>query len=164
MNESLTVAEHRVVQFHYVMKDSAGVETESSAKDEPTAVLFNSGSLMPSLERALEGRTAGDQFDVTLEPDDAFGQRREDWTQRISKKYVSGAARLKTGMQTTIKTEQGPRVVTVLKVGGKFMDVDLNHPLAGQRISFHIEIVGVREATPEEIDHGHAHGAGGHQH
>jgi FKBP-type peptidyl-prolyl cis-trans isomerase SlyD len=164
MNDKLTAAKDRVVHFHYVLRDSAGLEVESSRDGEPAAALIGHGSLMAGLEQSLENRSPGERFEVTLPPKDAFGERRDDWTQRVSKKYVSGASRLKSGMQTKVQTDSGPRPVTVLKVGGKFIDVDLNHPLAGQSVVFDVEVIDVREATPEELSHGHVHGAGGHQH
>ncbi|MFM8355516.1 MAG: peptidylprolyl isomerase [Gammaproteobacteria bacterium] len=101
---------------------------------------------------------------MALNPEQAFGERREDFVQRLSKKYLQNAARLKPGMQTTLQTKDGPRTVTVLKVGGKVVDVDLNHPLAGLALNFDLEVVDVRAATAEELAHGHAHGAGGHHH
>lgn len=164
MNDKLAVSKDHVVHFHYVLRDCDGKEVESSRDGEPSAVLFGHGNLMQGLERALDGKMPGEQFEATAAPADAFGERRDDWTQRVSKKYVNGAARLKPGMQTKLQTEQGPRVVTVVKVGGKFLDVDLNHPLAGQDVTFEIEVVSVRAATAEELSHGHVHGAGGHHH
>ncbi len=164
MNDKLAVAKDHVVHFHYVLRDSAGEEVESSHGGEPSAVLFGHGNLMQGLERALDGRTPGEQFEATATAADAFGERRDNWTQRVSKKYVTGSARLKAGMQTKLQTEQGHRVVTVVKVGGKFLDVDLNHPLAGQDVTFEVEVVSLRAATSEELSHGHVHGAGGHHH
>jgi FKBP-type peptidyl-prolyl cis-trans isomerase SlyD len=137
---------------------------ESSREDEPLAVLHGHGTLLAAIENALAGRRAGERFELTLAPADAFGERRDNWTQRVSKKYFPNAARLKPGMQTQLQTDSGQRAVTVLKVGGKVIDVDLNHPLAGQTLNFAVEVVDVREATPEEIAHGHVHGPGGHHH
>ena len=164
MNDRLPVAKDRVIRFHYVLHDSSGEQVESSRDGEAAAALIGHGNLMPGLEAALLNRAAGDRYEVTLAPDQAFGERRDNFTQRVSKKYVAKAARLKPGMQIKLQTDAGARTVTVLKVGGKFLDVDLNHPLAGQTVKCDIEIVEVRDATPEELSHGHVHGAGGHQH
>jgi FKBP-type peptidyl-prolyl cis-trans isomerase SlyD len=163
MNDSMAATKNCVVHFHYRMHDDQGDLIERSG-DEPEAALLGHQNLMPGLEAAMEGREAGDAFEVTLAPDEAFGPRREDWTQRVSKKYLRNAARLQAGAVTNIETDSGPRPVTVLKVGGKFVDVDLNHPVAGRRVSFKIEVTGVRAATEEEIAHRHVHGAGGHHH
>jgi FKBP-type peptidyl-prolyl cis-trans isomerase SlyD len=164
MTDSLTVEKDRVVAFHYVLTDEQGEELGSSRGEEPLAALVGHGNVMPGLESALVGRTTGDKFEVTLPPDQAFGERREDWVQRVSKKYVRQASRLRPGMQTELQTNEGLRTVTVVKVGSSVLDVDLNHPLAGRTVRFAVEIIDVREASAEERAHGHAHGAGGHHH
>lgn len=146
------------------MRESAGAEVECSRPGEPAAALVGHDNLMPGLENCLAGRSPGESFEATLAPEEAFGERRDDWTQRVSKKYVAGAAKLKPGMRVRLQTDSGPREVTVLKVGGKFLDVDLNHPLAGQSVTLEVDVIDVRKATPEEIAHGHVHGAGGHHH
>ncbi len=99
-----------------------------------------------------------------VEPLDGYGLRREDQVQRLSKKYFSEPKKLRPGMQTVLRTENGERRVTVLKVGGKVVDVDLNHPLAGQHLHFFIDVVEVRDATASELSHSHAHSDGGHDH
>ncbi len=164
MTEGLTVAKDRVVRVHYDIHDTAGELVESSRDQEPLAVLHGHGNLLAAIETALVGHRAGDRFEVTLAPADAFGERRDDWTQRVSKKYLANAGRLKPGMQTRLQTDQGPRPVTVVKVGGKVVDVDLNHPLAGQTLRFDLEVVDVRDPTDEELAHKHVHGPGGHHH
>lgn len=164
MSERLTAAKNRVVRFHYELRDSTGQPIEDSRKGDPATVLIGHRNLMPGLEDALTGRGAGEQFEVTLQPEQAFGARRPDWTQRVPKKHIANAARLKPGMQTQLNTEQGARTVTVVKVGNKVVDVDLNHPLAGESVTFAIELLDVREASREEISHGHVHGDGGHHH
>ena len=164
MTEALSAEKDRVVRVHYDIRDAAGSLIESSRDEDPLAVLHGHGTLLAAVEQALTGKRAGDRFELTLAPTDAFGERRENWTQRVSKKYFPNAARLKPGMQTQLQTEQGLRAVTVVKIGGKVVDVDLNHPLAGQTLNFAVEVVDVREATAEEIAHGHVHGPGGHHH
>ena len=164
MTEGLSIENDRVVRVHYDIRDVAGELVESSRDQDPLALLHGHGNLLAAVENALVGHRAGDRLDITLAPEDAFGARRDDWTQRISKKYFPNAARLKPGMQTQLQTKEGMRPVTVLKVGGKVVDVDLNHPLAGQTLKFDIEVVDVREATAEELAHRHAHGPDGHHH
>jgi FKBP-type peptidyl-prolyl cis-trans isomerase SlyD len=95
---------------------------------------------------------------------EAYGELRPGFTQRVAKKYFRDAARLKPGMRSVLSTNQGSRLVTVVKVGASVIDVDLNHPMAGKDLRFAVEIVEVRAATPEELAHGHSHGVGGHQH
>lgn len=94
---------------------------------------------------------------------DAYGERREGLSQRIPKKHF-GTVKLEPGMQVVLNTNFGPRAVTVEKVGMTAVDVDLNHPMAGKDLHFDIEIVEVRDASPEELEHGHVHGDGGHHH
>ena len=153
-----------VVTFHYKLTDDAGAEIDSSSEREPLAILFGHGAIIPGLEQALEGHEAGDRFDVVVAPEQAYGLRRDDFTQRVPKKYFQDGDRLQPGMSTVLNTKDGHRSVTVLKVGSSVIDVDLNHPMAGKTLHFAIEIVEVRAASDEEREHGHVHGAGGHHH
>ena len=161
---AISISRDRVVRFHYQIFDEVGKAVESTRDGEPLAILHGRGNVMRGIEDALEGRKAGDRFEVTLPPEQAYGPRKDDYTQRISKKYFHQPVRLKPGMTTQLSTEEGTRSVTVLKVGGKVVDVDMNHPLAGQTLKFDLDVVEVREATREEISHRHVHGPGGHHH
>lgn len=162
----MKATQNSVVSFHYtVVEKDEGAEIDSSrTRGEPLAVLIGHGGLIPGVERALEGREAGERFEVEVAPADAYGEYREGQVQRVPKKYFRDADRLKPGMQTVLQSEQGQRVVTVAKVGTSVIDVDLNHPLAGRTLRFDLEIVDVREASEEERAHGHVHGPGGHHH
>ncbi len=162
----MKIEANKVVVFHYTVSESGGSKVESSHdRGEPLAFLVGQSSLIPGLEKALMGREAGERFEVTVEPAEAYGERRADFTQRVPKKYFQDAEHLKPGMLTVLSVrEGGQRQVTVLKVGSSVVDVDLNHPLAGKSLVFDVEIVDVRDATPEEIAHRHAHGAAGHAH
>jgi FKBP-type peptidyl-prolyl cis-trans isomerase SlyD len=160
----MQIAKDRVVRFHYTLSRPDGERIESSLGNAPLTVLWGAGGLISGVEQALAGRQAGDRFEITVAPDQAYGERDENLIQRIPKKYFQQAKRLRPGMVTQVQTGQGPRAVTVRKVGMSVIDVDGNHPLAGQSLVFAIEIVDVREASPEEIAHGHVHGDGGVQH
>ncbi len=130
----------KVIAFHYTLSvDGAQVES-SRDRGEPLWVLLGHGQLITGLERALEGREAGETFEVEIPPADAYGERREGLSQRVPKKYFQQPARLKPGMTT--------------------VDVDLNHPLAGKTLRFDVAIETVREASEEELQHGHAHPPG----
>lgn len=155
----------KVVSFHYVLScDGAQVEN-SRENGEPLQVLLGRGQIIPGMESAIEGHEKGETFEVELDPADAYGERREGQTQRMSKKYFQQAARLKPGMTTVLQLKEGGyRQVTVTKVGMTTIDIDLNHPMAGKSLHFVIEMIDVREATPEELDHGHVHGPEGHAH
>lgn len=154
-----------VVAFHYELS-ADGARVESSREGgEPLRVLLGRGQLIPGMERALEGREAGESFRVELEPADAYGERQDGMIQRVPKKYFRDARRLKPGMTEVLALKEGGhRAVTVHKVGMSTVDVDLNHPMAGKALAFDIEMLEVREATAEELEHGHAHGPGGHEH
>ena len=160
----MKIEKDRVVRFHYTVSEP-GQEPVESSKDggEPLAILFGHGNIIPGLEKAMEGREAGESFSAEVAAADAYGERREEMTQRVPKKHF-GKQRLAPGMQVMLNTNFGPRPVTVHKVGMSVVDVDLNHPMAGKDLSFDIEIVEVREADAAEIEHGHVHGDGGHQH
>lgn len=154
----------KVVSFHYQLSEDSGAEVESSHGREPMAFLFGHGNIIPGLEQAMAGRVAGDKFDAVVAAKDAYGERREDFVQRVPKKYFRDAEHLRPGMHTVLNTKDGHRSVTVLKVGSSVVDVDLNHPMAGKTLRFGVEITDIRDATAEELEHGHVHGAGGHHH
>lgn len=160
----MKIEKDRVVRFHYAVAEAGQAPVESS-KDggEPLAILFGRGQIIPGLEKAMEGHEAGDSFKASVPAAEAYGERREGVIQRVPKKHF-GEMRLEPGMQVVVNTNFGPRAVTVDKVGLTTVDIDLNHPMAGKDLEFDIEIVEVREASEEELAHGHVHGEGGHQH
>jgi FKBP-type peptidyl-prolyl cis-trans isomerase SlyD len=154
----------KVVQFHYELFSSDGEPIESSMPSQPMTVLIGVGQIIPGMEEGLLGKSKGEQCEIIVTPEQGYGHRVEGAVQRVPKKYIPDAARLKPGMLTSLKTEQGPRPVTVLKVGMTVVDVDLNHPMAGQTLTFKVNIVDVRDATEEEMAHKHVHGDGGVHH
>lgn len=159
----MKIEKDRVVRFHYTVSEVGQPPLESSKEREPLAILIGHGNIIPGLEKAMEGRGAGESFSVNVPAAEAYGERREGLIQRVPKKHF-GNQRLAPGMQVVLNTNFGPRAVTIEKVGMSVVDVDLNHPMAGKDLHFDIEIVDVREASPEEIEHGHVHGEGGHHH
>jgi FKBP-type peptidyl-prolyl cis-trans isomerase SlyD len=159
----MKIAENSVVHFHYTVSEAGRAQIESSREGAPVAVLIGHGSIIPGLEAAMKDREAGDKFELTVLPEQAYGERREGLTQRLPRKHFKNA-KLVPGMQVVLPTEAGPRPMTVQKVGISVVDVDLNHPMAGKTLNFDVEIIDVRDATAEEKEHGHVHGEGGHQH
>ncbi|MEO8671594.1 MAG: peptidylprolyl isomerase [Tahibacter sp.] len=157
---------NKVVSFHYTVADESGETVDSSReKGTPLSILLGHGNVIPGLEAALEGRAAGDSFDVTVNPEQAYGPRNDNMQQRVPKKYFQQGNKLKKGDVTVLALKDGgQRVVTVVKVGMTAVDVDLNHPLAGQALKFDVEVTDVRDGSEEEVAHGHVHGEGGHQH
>ncbi len=160
----MNIDKDSVVRFHYTLQDDRGEVLDSADKSSPMTYLHGHGGLMAGLENALAGKSSGDQVEVRLSAAEAFGEREDNAEQRVPLKHLGGARKLKPGMTATVHTEQGQRQVTVLKVGHTMATVDTNHPLAGKALNFSVEIVEVRPASAEELNHGHAHGPGGHQH
>ena len=159
----MKIEKDRVVRFHYSVAEAGQEPVETSRDREPLAILFGHGNIIPGLEKAMDGREAGETFKADVTAADAYGERRDGMTQRVPKKHF-GDQKLAPGMQVVLNTSFGPRAVTIEKIGMSVVDVDLNHPMAGKDLQFDIEIVEVREASKEEIEHGHVHGDGGHQH
>ncbi|MBL8262978.1 MAG: peptidylprolyl isomerase [Xanthomonadaceae bacterium] len=159
----MKIQKDSVVRFHYTVGEVGQPANESSNGGDPLAILIGHNNIIPGLEKAMEGREAGEKFEVDVPAAEAYGERREGLSQRIPKKHF-GEQRLMPGMQVVLQTNFGPRAVTIEKVGMSVVDVDLNHPMAGKDLHFDIEIVEVREASTEEVEHGHVHGEGGHQH
>jgi FKBP-type peptidyl-prolyl cis-trans isomerase SlyD len=164
MTQSISIQRDRIVEIHYDLRDAADNLLETTREGPAKLLLYGHGNLLAGLERALLGKSAGDNFDLQLPPAEAFGERQADLTQRVSKKHFRSPKRLRPGMQTMLQSRQGPRLVTVLKVGSSVVDVDLNHPRAGHTLNCSIDVISVRAATKEELAHGHAHGPGGHAH
>ncbi len=160
----MKIENNSVVRFHYTVSEAGATEVENSRAGDPIAILVGHRNIIPGVEKALLGREAGESFEVAVSPEEGYGVRNEDAMQRLSKKVFPKDAALAPGAQVVLRTNQGPRMVTVKKVGMTVVDVDLNHPLAGKTLNFAIEVVDVREANAEEIAHGHVHGDGGHAH
>ena len=161
---TVEIAADKVVLIHYTLKDDSGAVLDSSAGGEPLAYIQGHGNLVPGLEKALEGKQGGTTLTVTLAPADGYGTREEKLVQRVPRRSLQGAGEIKKGMQFQARTDDGMRVFTVTGIAGDMVTLDGNHPLADQTLHFNVEVVSVREATTEELEHGHVHGAGGHHH
>jgi FKBP-type peptidyl-prolyl cis-trans isomerase SlyD len=160
----MEIAADRVVTIHYTLKDESGAVLDSSAGGEPLAYIQGHGNLVPGLEKALEGKQGGTHVEVTLSPEEGYGTREAALVQRVPKRSLQGASEIRKGMQFQANTDAGMRVFTVTAVTGDMVTLDGNHPLADRTLHFNVEVVSVREATTEELEHGHVHGAGGHHH
>lgn len=158
---ALPIDDDKVVTFHYKLRDADESFTESSEGRDPVVYLHGRASIVPGLEREMAGKTSGAKFTATVPPEQAYGMRDESAVQRVPIKHLATRGKLVPGQMVALNTSQGPRHARVLKVGHFNVDLDLNHPLAGKTLIFDIEIVDVRAATPEELNHGHAHGPGG---
>lgn len=161
----MQIAQDTVVTFKYRLSEAGGPELESSQDAVPLAYLHGHNNILPGLEEALTGLSAGDETSLTLPPEKAYGPHRPNAVQRVPVKHLlSKHKRLLPGMLVKVNTENGAKDARIVKAGKFMLDLDMNHPFAGKTLVFDIEIVSVREATADEIAHGHAHGEGGHHH
>ena len=160
----MEISKNSVASFHYRLSVD-GKELEASFGGQPLLTLIGHGAMIPGLESALFGKKSGDKFTVDVAAIDGYGERTEREPVRVPIKHILGnPKKIREGQIVHINTQQGARQATVVKAGKFNVDVDTNHPLAGKSLNFEIEVVDVREATRDEIAHGHAHGAGGHHH
>lgn len=160
----MSIGQDSVVSIHYTLKDDEGETIDSSDGGEPLAYIHGHGNLVPGLERELTGKAAGDKLSVKVAPADGYGDYSKELVQQIPRRSLQGITHLKIGMQLQAQTPEGPRAVTVTRMTGDLVTIDGNHPLAGKNLNFDIEIAAVRDATEEELSHGHVHGVGGHHH
>jgi FKBP-type peptidyl-prolyl cis-trans isomerase SlyD len=160
----MQIAQDAVVSIHYTLTDDAGKTIDSSAGGEPLAYLHGNGNLILGLERALEGKQAGDSVNVKIAPAEGYGEYDKALVQRVPRRSLKGINNIYVGMQLQAQSDQGARSVTVTQVAGDMVTIDGNHPLAGQNLNFDVKIADVRAATEEELAHGHVHGPGGHHH
>lgn len=158
------ISKHKVVMMDYTLKDDEGTVIDTSQGRAPLAYIHGMGQMIPGLEEALEGHSTGENFNVRVDPDKAYGQRDENLLQAVPRELFKGVDELKPGMQFEAETQNGREVVTVVNVEDEQVVVDTNHPLAGVTLNFDVTVVDVREATEQELDHGHVHGPGGHHH
>ena len=161
----MTIALHKVVTFHYEVCDSANNEVIDSSNDsDPMTYLHGARNIIPGLEQALEGKNVGDKIDVVIEPADAYGERHEDRIQQVPLQAFDSMEKVEAGMSVSASTDSGPITLLVTEVGDEFVTVDANHPLAGKSLKFSVSVESIRDASEEEIEHGHVHGPGGHDH
>lgn len=160
----MIVENKKVVSFHYTLRNSDGEQLETSRDKQAMSYLHGVRNIIPGLEKAMAGKAVGDEFEVTLAPAEAYGERKPNSIQRIPAKRFNNAKRLQPGQLVSIQTRQGQMQGVVVKVGRFNVDVDVNHPLAGQTLTFDIEITDIRDASEEETAHGHVHGPGGVEH
>jgi FKBP-type peptidyl-prolyl cis-trans isomerase SlyD len=160
----MQIAKDTVATIDYTLTDPNGQVIDTSNGREPLAYLHGASNIIPGLESALEGKGAGDKVNVTVPAEQGYGPRDPKLIQPVPRSNFQGVTDIKPGMQFQAQTQEGARVVTVVKVDPDEVTVDANHPLAGMDLKFDVTVKDVRQATEEEKQHGHAHGAGGHHH
>ncbi len=159
----MNIEKNKVAQIEYTLTNAKGEQMDAS-NGKPLAYLHGNGNLIPGLEKELEGKKASDKFTVTIPAADAYGERVEALIQTVPSDLFQGVETLEIGMRFEAQSEQGTHSVEITAIEDDKVTVDGNHPMAGLDLTFEVEVVDVRDATNEEIEHGHAHGAGGHQH
>jgi FKBP-type peptidyl-prolyl cis-trans isomerase SlyD len=158
-------ADDKVVTIHYTLRDDDGDIIDSSSGSEPLDYLHGHGGIVPGLEAALAGKSAGAKLQVSVPPAEGYGEAGEADTKSVPRDAFPDDVELEVGMQFFAQSPSGePVPVWVVGVDDKTVVIDFNHPLAGQTLHFEVEVVGVRDATAEELEHGHPHGPDGHHH
>ena len=160
----MSISQDQVVSIHYTLRDEAGEIIDSSPAGEPLAYLHGHGNLVPGLERELAGRSVGDKLTVTLSPADGYGEHDPKLVQQVPRRALKGVGNLRVGMRLSASSGRSDRTVTVTRISGDLVTVDGNHPLAGKKLHFEVEVAGVRAATETELSHGHVHAPDGHDH
>lgn len=161
----MTIAENKVVTLEFTVKNAeSGELIETSEGSEPLVYLHGFNNLVPGLEAELAGKAVGDKYEVTVTPEEGYGVRDESLVQQVPKEAFQGIDNIEVGMAFTADGPQGPVVVEVTAIEADLVTVDANHPLADVSLAFSGEVKEIRDASQEELDHGHVHGPGGHHH
>jgi FKBP-type peptidyl-prolyl cis-trans isomerase SlyD len=153
----MKITKNSVVVMHYAVSDSDDTLIDSSYDHKPMAIIHGTGYLIPGLEDALEGHQVDDKFEVSVEAEQAYGPRHDEYVQSVQKDLLQGVEELAVGTQLRASTDDGEQTVIVIDITDDEVTVDGNHPLAGLDLKFDVEILEVREATAEELEHGHIH-------
>lgn len=161
----MPIAANKAVSIDYTLTNDAGEVIDSSTGGAPLVYLQGAGNIIPGLEKALEGKNVGDELDVAIEPEEAYGEYSAELVSTLSSSMFEGVDELQVGMQFHASgPDGGMQIVTIRDLDGDDVTVDGNHPLAGQRLNFKVKVVDIRDASEEEVAHGHVHGEGGHHH
>ena len=160
----MQIAKHKVALLEYTLTDAAGEVMDTSEGGEPMAYIQGIGNLISGLEEELEGKSAGDELNATIPPEKGYGVRDDSLVQVLEKSVFQGVDELQVGMQFQAQSDNGTQMIWITEISGDEVTVDANHPLAGETLTFDLKVVEVRDATEEELDHGHVHGPGGHHH
>ena len=161
----MQIASNMVVTIDYTLTDDRGNILDKSAPGNGLTYLHGAENIIPGLESALAGRAIGEELEVTVAPEEAYGIRDDSLQQVVPRELFGEVESLEAGMQFHAASPEGqPLIVTVIAVEGDDITVDGNHPLAGMKLNFAVKVTDIRDATDEEITHGHVHGDGGHHH
>jgi len=151
------IGKNAVVSINYTLTNDAGEVMDTSEGREPLTYLHGANNLIPGLEKEMEGQTSGQSFKVTIPPAEAYGESNPELIQTLSKDMFKGVDKVEPGMGFTAQGPQGEQHIVVTAVDGDQVTIDANHPMAGKTLHFAVEIVSVRDASAEEVEHGHVH-------
>ena len=161
----MQISKHKIVVIDYTLKDDSGQVIDTSEGGEPLAYLHGADNIIQGLENALDGKAIGDSISVSIPPAEAYGEHDETKIQAVPRELFDDAGEVVIGAQYHAANPDGGDItITVTEVTDEHVIVDANHPLAGANLNFDVTIVEVRDASEEEIAHGHVHGPGGHHH
>jgi FKBP-type peptidyl-prolyl cis-trans isomerase SlyD len=159
----MPVSAQHVVSIEYTLSDDEGQTIDTSDGREPLSYLHGAGNIVSGLEKALEGQEIGATVEVLVTPEEGYGPIESGLVRNVPlRKLPEGRAQ--AGQRLRLDTTAGARIFTVVSVKGDYARLDGNHPLAGKTLHFKVKVVGVRQPTAEELEHGHVHGPGGHAH
>jgi len=153
----MQISKDKVVAIHYTLKNDAGKVIDSSEGGEPLVYLHGAQNIIVGLEKALEGKVSDDALQVSIDPAEAYGEHNKELTQVVPKSMFEGVEKIEAGMEFQAQTEQGVEVIRIAAVDGDDITIDGNHPLAGERLHFEVVVAEVREASEDELKHGHVH-------
>ena len=160
-----TVTAGKVISLEYTLRDAEGQIIDESGPGGPLDYLHGADNIVPGLERKVQGSSVGDELSVVVDPADGYGERQGQGPTPVPRDAFPEDAELEAGMHFVAQSDDGTMVpLWVVKVEDDEVFVDPNHPLAGVTLHFQVKVVAIRDATGEEMEHGHAHGAHGHGH
>ena len=160
----MQILKHSHVKLKYSLKDEAGEFIDNSDNSGPLTYIHGTNTIVPGLEELLDGKSQGEKITGTIPPEKAYGMRDESMIHQLSKDMFKEIENMELGIQVHVQDETFNQVMTVTKINEDTVTVDGNHPLAGKNLHFDVEVTEIREASSEELEHGHVHGPGGHQH
>jgi FKBP-type peptidyl-prolyl cis-trans isomerase SlyD len=163
MTETI-IKKNSAVTIHYTLTNNLGELVDSSLGGQPLAYLHGARNIVVGLENALEGQQIGTILNVEVSPEEGYGAYREDLVQEVEKERFGDDFTLQVGDRFQVQTNQGPAIGCIDVINEKTVIVNFNHELAGKVLYFEIQVIDVRDASQEELEHGHIHGPGGHQH
>ena len=160
----MEIGENKVVQMHYTLKNGGGEVLDTSEGQDPLTYMHAEGAIIPGLFKAIAGKKVGEKVNVVVKPEEGYGNQDDGLVQKVPRDAFKGMEDLAVGVKVQAESDQGVQIATVTVIEEEEVTVDLNHPLAGVTLHFDVEITDIRDATEEEISHGHVHGPGGHHH